>query len=48
MDPSQGMDMIGDLIIAEGCIASIGHNRDAMSSEPYQWSAPGSSIFTAI
>ena len=36
MDPSQGMDMIGDLIIAEGCIASIGHNRDAMSSEPYQ------------
>jgi dihydroorotase len=36
MDPSQGMDMIGDLIIAEGCIASIGHNRDAMYSEPYQ------------
>ena len=36
MDPSQGMDMIGDLIIAEGCIASIGHNRDAMSSEPYK------------
>ena len=36
MDPSQGMDIVGDLIISEGCVASICHNRDAISSEPYQ------------
>ena len=34
IDPSQGLDMVGDLLIAEGSIARVGHNREAMPSEP--------------
>ena len=36
IDPSQGIDMVGDLIIAQGGIALVGHNRDTLSTEPYQ------------
>ena len=34
IDPSQGIDMVGDVIIAEGSIARVGRNKEAMPSEP--------------
>ena len=34
IDPSQGIDMVGDLFIAEGSIARVGRNKEATPSEP--------------
>ncbi|TET37824.1 MAG: dihydroorotase [Dehalococcoidia bacterium] len=35
IDPSQGIDMVGDLLIAEGGIAWVGKAREAMPEEPF-------------
>ena len=35
IDPSQGIDMIGDLLIAEGGIAWVGKAREALPEEPF-------------
>jgi len=35
IDPSQGIDMVGDLLIAEGGIAWVGKAREALPEEPF-------------
>jgi dihydroorotase len=34
IDPSQGIDMVGNLLIADGIIAGVGRNKEAMPSKP--------------